>query len=542
MDKNVKIFALVGAFATLMVSVVSIIAIIREASWASTGIIIGIIAATITVIVPVAQSISLRFSHKGTKSTEASVEIQGKETSINPASAVSDNNQKPQNVNETPNQATDQTTLLFVAADPTDASRLRLGEEFREIQEKLKLAKLRDRFRLELPQLSVRPADISQALLDVQPQIVHFSGHGASTGALCFENESGQTHLVQPEALAALFEQFANQVNCVLLNACYSETQAKAIAEHIEYVIGMNQAISDKAAIAFAVGFYQGLGAGRTIEEAYKLGCVQIRLQGVPEHLTPVFVKTGQTKPFPQDTKLQSLMESRQPSNGVAVSLKFNEDGLVIEDEQELKASLVEALFAAESQAQVTFDVAFEPLEVVKGYINSIESGDTSPENRTAKIHFLRQARSLETKHKAATLVVSLFLLPPVRHHFVSANELIESLHGLARLSFDFQCDESANSLALAIFRKNDPELSTVIWIDEAEQEEIKTHSGSNNMFATLMECDLFDLPRKTRFGKAIPAIILTTAFEAMRTDQDIHNLFDLSKVLDLYSWSVGLH
>ncbi len=157
----------------------------------------------------------------------------------------------------------------------------------------LKLAKLREQFSLELPQLSVRPADISQALLDVQPQIVHFSGQGTSTGALCFENQTGQTHLVQPDALAALFEQFANQVSCVLLNACYSEPQAKAIGEHIEYVIGMNQAIGDKAAIAFAIGFYQALGAGRTIEDAYKLGCVQIRLQGIPEHLTPVLIKKG---------------------------------------------------------------------------------------------------------------------------------------------------------------------------------------------------------------------------------------------------------
>ena len=133
--------------------------------------------------------------------------------------------------------------------------------------------------------------DISQALLDVQPQILHFSGHGTTTGALCFENQIGETHPVQPDALAALFEQFAHQVNCVLLNACYSEIQAKAIAEYIKYVIGMNQAIGDKAAIAFAIGFYQALGAGRTIEDAYKLGCVQIRLQGIPEHLTPVLIK-----------------------------------------------------------------------------------------------------------------------------------------------------------------------------------------------------------------------------------------------------------
>lgn len=186
-------------------------------------------------------------------------------------------------------------SILFLAADPTDASRLRLGEELREIQEKLQLAKLRERFELN-QRMSVRPADVSQALLDVQPYIVHFSGHGATSGALFFEDKSGEAYLIQPEALAALFEQFANQVNCVVLNACYSETQANAIARHINYVIGMSQAIGDKAAIAFSTGFYQALGAGRAIEDAYKLGCVQIALQGIPEHLTPVLIKKGATQ------------------------------------------------------------------------------------------------------------------------------------------------------------------------------------------------------------------------------------------------------
>ena len=181
-------------------------------------------------------------------------------------------------------------SILFLAADPSDASRLRLGEELREIQEKLQLAKLRERFELH-QRTSVRSADISQALLDVRPQIVHFSGHGTSDGALFFENQTGQIHFVQADALANLFEQFANEVDCVLLNACFSELHAEAIAEHIEYVIGMNEAIGDKTAIAFAIGFYQALGGGRTIEDAYKLGCAQIRLQGISEHLTPVLIK-----------------------------------------------------------------------------------------------------------------------------------------------------------------------------------------------------------------------------------------------------------
>ena len=63
--------------------------------------------------------------------------------------------------------------------------------------------------------------------------------HGTPTGELCFEDLAGKAHSIEPDALAALFEQFSCQVNCVVLNACYAEIQAKAIAKHIKYVIGM---------------------------------------------------------------------------------------------------------------------------------------------------------------------------------------------------------------------------------------------------------------------------------------------------------------
>jgi len=227
---------------------------------------------------------------------------------------------------------------------------------------------------------------------------------------------------------------------------------------------------------------------------------------------------------------------------GPTISLKINKDGLIIEDEQELKASLVEALFAAESQTKVTFDVILEPLEVIKEHINSIESNDVSSKNRIIKVSLQRQAMALEARYKILTLALSLFLVHPLQDHFLRTNNLIESIHGLARLPLDFQ-RRQGSFLGLAIFRKKAPKLNTVIWIDETEQEEIKTYSGSDNMFVILrIGCDLWDLSTETRFRKAIPAIVYTIASEAIKTGQDIHNLFDLSKVLDLGSWTVGLH
>jgi hypothetical protein len=179
------------------------------------------------------------------------------------------------------------TRILFLTSDPSDVSRLRLGQELRDIREKLQLSKQRNDFLLESRE-SVRPSDITQAIFDLNPQIIHFSGHGTQEGYICFENIEGKVQPVSPNALAALFSLVSSEIQCVILNACYSEIQAKAISEHIPFVIGMNKEIGDKAAILFSTGFYKALGAGHIVENAYKFGCVEIQLNGIQEHITPV--------------------------------------------------------------------------------------------------------------------------------------------------------------------------------------------------------------------------------------------------------------
>ncbi|KYC39210.1 hypothetical protein WA1_31170 [Scytonema hofmannii PCC 7110] len=183
--------------------------------------------------------------------------------------------------------------ILILAANPKGITPLRLDEEVREINAGLQRAKHREQFVLE-QKWAVQPRDIQRAMLDHNPQIIHFSGHGMGDEGLVFEDETGSAKLVDGEALAGLFELFAEQIECVVLNGCYSEIQANAIAQHINYVIGMSKAIGDRAAIEFAVGFYDALGAGRPVEFAHKFGCAAIRLAGIPEQLTPTLKK----KPF----------------------------------------------------------------------------------------------------------------------------------------------------------------------------------------------------------------------------------------------------
>jgi CHAT domain len=215
------------------------------------------------------------------------------------------------------------TTLLFLTANPKGTTTLRLDQEIRDITEGLQRAKHREAFNLE-SRWAVRPRDIQRALLDLNPQIVHFSGHGLgeptasdettrklnAPEGLAFEDPEGQIAIASTEALATLFSLFKGTIQCVVLNACYSANQAEAIAQHIPYVVGMNNAIGDKAAIEFAVSFYDALGAGRDVPFAYEFAKNAIQLSGIPEHLTPV-LKTGPTPTIVTPTTISSGQKRR---------------------------------------------------------------------------------------------------------------------------------------------------------------------------------------------------------------------------------------
>jgi hypothetical protein len=221
----------------------------------------------------------------------------------------------------------DRRTILILSANPKGTDSLRLGEEIREIKEGLRRSKYRDLYQIETAE-AVRVGDIQRAMLDYEPNIVHFSGHGGGEEGLVFEDVTGQIKLVSAEALAGLFSLFADRLDCVLLNACYSEVQAKEISRHINSVIGMSQAIGDKAAIAFAVGFYDALGADRDVDFAYKLGCSAISMQGIPEHLTPkLLTKVSELSPPPTRTAVPYV--ERPPIENNCYQKLLNEGALL---------------------------------------------------------------------------------------------------------------------------------------------------------------------------------------------------------------------
>ena len=227
-------------------------------------------------------------------------------------------------------------TILVLAANPKNTSRLRLDREVREINNGLRRSQRRDALVLKSV-WAVRLKDFRRAMLDLEPNIVHFCGHGSGREGIVFEGEGGLSKFVSGEALSGFFELFVDTVECVVLNACYSEVQAKAIAKHIPYVVGMSRSIGDDAAIEFSVAFYDALGAGKSIEFAYSFACSAIHLAGLDEHSVPVLHTPEGIKVYksslldPQglpERKPHNHREGEMPREAASLSIK----NLLIED------------------------------------------------------------------------------------------------------------------------------------------------------------------------------------------------------------------
>jgi hypothetical protein len=186
---------------------------------------------------------------------------------------------------------TTHTSILVVFANPKGSDPLRLAAEDRVLHECVRLSRYRESLTVATRHAATIH-DVRRALLEEDRRIVHFSGHGTGKG-LAFENEMGEVQLVPQDALAELLSAYSPPLECVVLNACYSAVQASLVSLGVPYTIGMDGAISDEGGIEFTRGFYDAVGAGKTIEFAYAEGCRTIKLMGLPDGSTPVLLKKG---------------------------------------------------------------------------------------------------------------------------------------------------------------------------------------------------------------------------------------------------------
>ncbi len=171
------------------------------------------------------------------------------------------------------------TKILFLAANPATLPALQLDQEMREIAAKLRDGDARRRFDLK-SEWVVRADQLTSHLLFYKPTIVHFAGHGEAEAGVYLLDRTDTAYMLAPDVFADLFtiRGVREALRCVLINACWSEHQAQALVDiaNVPHVIGMREAVPDRAARAFAGGFYLGLSNEMAIPDAFELACVQM--------------------------------------------------------------------------------------------------------------------------------------------------------------------------------------------------------------------------------------------------------------------------
>ena len=198
-------------------------------------------------------------------------------------------------------KAKEKINILFLASNPhityiednhiKEQQKLDLEKEAREIEDAIKKSLNRDSINFQT-KWATRTTDIFQAINEVQPTIIHFSGHGTENGELVFQDNMDNPKIVSNEAISETISAISDDVRLIVFNNCFSSTQAKLIVNSVEATIGMNKTIGDNAAITFASQLYSAIGFGLSIDVAFKQARAQLILEGINEQDTPeLYVK-----------------------------------------------------------------------------------------------------------------------------------------------------------------------------------------------------------------------------------------------------------
>jgi hypothetical protein len=226
-------------------------------------------------------------------------------------------------------------TILFLSANPSGTTALELDEEVRAVDDERVRAPLRDAFDLR-PALAARIDDVRRKLAEHRPAVVHFASHARASaitpagapgrdllpaddptpalvrGELVLLDEAGRAAPVPIEALAEVFRLGGRGVRCVVLNACETLAQAEAITAHLDgAVVGTTQAVPDRVAIAFSMGFYGTLCSGGSLREAFDEGRNNVRARGAGD--PAAFELRWREGVRPEEIWLAEAREERAP-------------------------------------------------------------------------------------------------------------------------------------------------------------------------------------------------------------------------------------
>jgi hypothetical protein len=220
-------------------------------------------------------------------------EVEASPRQVNPSAPPIPDADVSETVNDKPG-------ILFLASDPRGMGKLKLEKEFVKIR--THLDDKAENFKLEL-KFEQRADTLTKTILNERPTYVHFAGHGVATtdesnlAGIVLEDRERNPKVVTGVALANMFRLLKKRfdIKAVVLNACESTEQARAISTNGIYAIGMAEEIPDTAAISFAGGFYLGLAeTPDDIPFAYEMAMNSLLMEGIAQVQVPKLFLDGE--------------------------------------------------------------------------------------------------------------------------------------------------------------------------------------------------------------------------------------------------------
>jgi len=170
-------------------------------------------------------------------------------------------------------EAASRLRVLLIGVSAIGEDRINIERELREVKAAIERSRMRDL--IDVEELVGATIDqLRRKLLEKEFTFLHFFGHGFEGGLVLSGHDSGPKD-VGLEALRALVKSHTS-IKGVLLNSCDS---LRGIDKPIgQFTIGMEEQIEDRPAIDFAVGFYDAVGAGSSVERAIEEGVTNVKL------------------------------------------------------------------------------------------------------------------------------------------------------------------------------------------------------------------------------------------------------------------------
>lgn len=230
-----------------------------------------------------------------------------------------------------------------------------------------------------------------------------------------------------------------------------------------------------------------------------------------------------------------SLQFQQQPAEkkpSFDLRLRYDSQGVLLCDDQELEAVASEAIFAVENGARINPIIEFAELDLAEDALQDFENRELTPQERVSKIEVLKRIKFLNEQKKRLGQALGVIFAEPIFSYCKQSHHIACILRGLGKRLLGRRSwrTDSDKYVALDLWYRKNNKICAAVLVDLDSEDEYQVYGkfiGGG--------WDLYDLPGHVMFEYGVPAIVLE--YLDLKEQQKFDNLDD---ILHLTQWNIG--